>query len=190
MPQVQHVASWPLTVSQIQHGSCCGDSRSYRAPTMKDYESSRTKTRMRNKTKDNQKALFSAVEFWKDEPLYKCRSSFYREADWLFTFREHPCVKRIKTECARLFPGSLQSGLHVIGASWYHAANRGAFLALITCACREKTFNLLESPLSPGTFRHLKQGIHIQTWNRQVLGTTKPPSESQAETAWVNKIRS
>jgi hypothetical protein len=42
---------------------------------MKDYESSKTKTRMRNKTMDNQKALFSTVEFSKDEPLYKCRSS-------------------------------------------------------------------------------------------------------------------
>jgi hypothetical protein len=48
------------------------------------------------KTKDNQKALFSTVEFWKDDPLYKCRSvSFYREADGLFTFRGYPRVKRI-----------------------------------------------------------------------------------------------
>jgi hypothetical protein len=138
----------------------------------------RTKAREpkpKHKTKDNQKALFSTVEFWKDDPLYKCRSSPFigRRTDF-FTFQEHPCVKRIKTECARLFLGSLQSGLHVIGASWCHAANCGAFLALNTCACREETFNLLEIPLSPVTFRHLKKGIHMQTWSRQELGTTKP----------------
>jgi hypothetical protein len=86
--------------------------------------------------------------------------SFYREADELFTFREHPRVKRIKTECARLFLRNLQLGLHVIDASWCHATNRSAFLVVITCACREKTFNLLEIPLSPGTFRHLKHGSH------------------------------
>jgi hypothetical protein len=85
--------------------------------------------------------------------------SFYREANELFTCREDPRVKRIKTECARLFPGSLQLGLHVISASWCHAANRGAFLVVITCACREKPFDLLEIPLLPRTFRYLKHGI-------------------------------
>jgi hypothetical protein len=64
------------------------------------------------------KASFSIVDFSKADTLYKCRSvSFYKEAGGLFTFREHPHVKRIKTECARLSSGNLQLGLHVIGAS-------------------------------------------------------------------------
>jgi hypothetical protein len=63
-------------------------------------------------------------------------------------------MKRIKTQDVRLFLG----GLHVIGASCCHAANRGTFLVVITCTCREKTFNLLETPLSPGTSHHLKHG--------------------------------
>jgi hypothetical protein len=70
------------------------------------------------KAKGQTKASFSTVDFSKVDPLYKCRSvSFYREAGGLFTFREHPRVKRIKTECARLSSGNLQLGLHVIGAS-------------------------------------------------------------------------
>jgi hypothetical protein len=64
------------------------------------------------------KASFATVDFSKADPLYKRRSvSFYREAGGLFTFREHPRVKRIKTECARLSLGNLQLGLHVVGAS-------------------------------------------------------------------------
>jgi hypothetical protein len=65
--------------------TCCVDSRSNRAPTMKDYKSSRTKTRMRNETKDNQKALCPTVDFLKDDPLYKCRSPPFigRRTDFL-----------------------------------------------------------------------------------------------------------
>jgi hypothetical protein len=70
------------------------------------------------KAKRQTKASFSTVEFSKVDPLYTRRSvSFYREAGGLFTFREYPRVKRIKTECARLSSGDLQLGLHVIGAS-------------------------------------------------------------------------
>jgi hypothetical protein len=83
---------------------------------MREDESSRTKTKTQDKRQP--KALFSTVDYSKVDPLYKCRSvSFYMEADGLFTFREHPCVKQIKTECARLSSGNLQLGLHVIGAS-------------------------------------------------------------------------
>jgi hypothetical protein len=77
---------------------------------------SKTQTKMQNKGQP--KASFSTVDFSKVDPLYKCQSvSFYREAGGLFTFREHPCVKRINTECARLSSGNLQLSLHVIGAS-------------------------------------------------------------------------
>jgi hypothetical protein len=97
------------------------------------------------------------VNFSKVDPLYKCRSiSFYREAGGLFTYWDYPRVKRIKTECARLISGSLQLGLHVIGAPWRHAANRGALHVVSMCACREKTLSLLENPLSPGTLFPLK----------------------------------
>jgi hypothetical protein len=83
---------------------------------MKRNESSRTETRIKHKGQP--KALYTAVDFSKADPFYKCRSvSFYREANGLFTFREYPRVKRIKTECARLFLGNLQLGLHVIDAS-------------------------------------------------------------------------
>jgi hypothetical protein len=95
---------------------CCGDSRSYRAQAMRENLSSRTKTKTQDKGQP--KALYSTVDFSKVDPLYKCRSvSFYREAGGLLHFREHPRVKRIKTECARLSSGNLQLGLHVIGAS-------------------------------------------------------------------------
>jgi hypothetical protein len=138
---------------------CCGDSRSYRTQAMRGNKSSRTKTRIQNKGQP--KALYSIVDFSKVDPLYKCRSvSFYKETIELFTSRECPRMKRIKTKDARLFLRGLQLGLHVTGASWCHATNRGAFLVVITCACRERTFNLLETPLSPGTFRHLKHGLH------------------------------
>jgi hypothetical protein len=83
-------------------------------------------------------------------------SPFIGETSGLFTYQECPRVKRIKTECARLFLGSLRLSLYVTGAPWRHAANRGAFLVITTCACREKTSNLLESPLSPGTSLNLK----------------------------------
>jgi hypothetical protein len=123
---------------------CCGESRSFRTQTIREDESSRTKTKTQDESQP--KAIYSTVDFSKVDPLYMCRSvSFYREADGLFTFREHPRVKRIKTECARLSSGNLQLGLHVIGASWCHAANRGAFPAFITCACRgESPPSLLE----------------------------------------------
>jgi hypothetical protein len=94
------------------HPQCCGDSRSYRAQTMRGNKSSRTKTRILNRGQP--KTLYSTIDFSKVDPLYKCRSvSFYREANGLFTFQEYPHVKRIKTECARLFLGNLQLGLHV-----------------------------------------------------------------------------
>jgi hypothetical protein len=99
-----------------QYAECCGDSRSYRAQAMRENLSSRTKTKTQDKGQP--KALYSIVAFSKVDPLYKCRSvSLYREAGGLLHFREHPRVKRIKTECARLSSGNLQSGLHVIGAS-------------------------------------------------------------------------
>jgi hypothetical protein len=97
-------------------GGECGESHSFRTRTIREDKSSRTKT----KTQDGRqpKALYSTVDFSKVDPLYMRRSvSFYREAGGLFTFREHPRVKRIKTECARLSSGNLQLGPHVIGAS-------------------------------------------------------------------------
>jgi hypothetical protein len=107
------MASW---VIEKQNDNCCGDSRSYSTQTMRENKSSRTKTKTQDEGQP--KALFSTADFSKVDPLYKCRSvSFYREAGGLFTFREHPRVKRIKTECARLSSGNLQLGLHVIGAS-------------------------------------------------------------------------
>jgi hypothetical protein len=51
-------------------GLCCGDSRSYRAQTMRGNKSSRTKTRIQNK--GQLKALYSTVDFSKADPLYKC----------------------------------------------------------------------------------------------------------------------
>jgi hypothetical protein len=64
------------------------------------------------------KSSFLNSRFLKSRSLLQVSFvSFYREANGLFTFREHPRVKRIKTECARLFPGNIQLGLHVIGAS-------------------------------------------------------------------------
>jgi hypothetical protein len=69
----------------VAHLECCGDSRGYRTPTMREDESSRTKTKTQDKGQS--KALFSIVDFSKVDPLYKCRSvSFYREAGGLFTF--------------------------------------------------------------------------------------------------------
>jgi hypothetical protein len=103
--------------------------------------------------------------------------SFYREANELFTFREYPRVKRIKTECARLFPGNLQLGLHVIGASWCHAANRGAFLVVITCACREKPFDLLEIPFRLAPFI---------TWNIESHSNLKSLDVRDDETPQAN----
>jgi hypothetical protein len=160
----------------------------YRAQTMRGNKSSRTKIRIQNK--GQQKALYSTVDFSKDDPLYKCRSSpFYREANRLFTFREYPRVKRIKTECARLSLGNLQLGLHVIGASWCRAANRGAFLVVITCACREKTFNLLETPLSPGTFRHLKHGSHSNLKSLDVRDDETPQVNPRPRlTGWARFV--
>jgi hypothetical protein len=112
--------------------------------------------KLRHKQKKTKRS-FSTVNFSKVDPLYKYRSvSFYREASGLFTYWNYPRVKRIETECTRLILGSLQLGLHIIGAPWRHAANHGALLVISTCACREKTLSLLENPLSPGAFFHLK----------------------------------
>jgi hypothetical protein len=97
------------------------------------------KPKLRTKDKGQPKVLYSTVDFSKVDPLYMRRSvSFYREAGGLFTFREYPRVKRIRMECARLSSGNLQLALHVIGAPWRHAANRGVFPASITCACRRE----------------------------------------------------
>jgi hypothetical protein len=105
----------PRWISTSVVGGCCGESRSPRTRTMREDKSSRTKTKTQDKGQS--KALYSTVHFSKVDPLYMRRSvSFYREAGGLFTFREHPRVKRIKTECARLSSGNLQLGLHVIGA--------------------------------------------------------------------------
>jgi hypothetical protein len=54
---------------------CCGDSRSYRAPTIRENKSSRTKTRIQNKGQP--KALYLTVYFSKADPLYKCSSSLF-----------------------------------------------------------------------------------------------------------------
>jgi hypothetical protein len=90
------------------------------------------------------KNSFSTVNFSKVDPLYKCRSaSFYREMNELFTYRDYPRVKWINTECARLILGGLHLGLHVIGASWRHTINHGAFPGMNTCACRVKTLSFL-----------------------------------------------
>jgi hypothetical protein len=95
------------------------------------------------------------VNFSKGDPLYKCRSvTFYREASRLFTYRDYPHVKRIETECARLILGGLQLGLHVI------SANRGAFLVVNTCTCREKTFDLFGAP--PFTQHILLPETHVK----------------------------
>jgi hypothetical protein len=74
------------------------------------------KPKLKHKQKKTESS-FSIVNFSKVDPLYKCRSvSFYMEASRLFTCREYPRVKQIKTGCARLILGSLQLGLHVIDA--------------------------------------------------------------------------
>jgi hypothetical protein len=78
--------------------------------------------------------------------------------------------------------GSLQLGLHVIGAPWRHAVNRGAFLVAITCACREKTVNFLETPLSPGTSCYLK---HIPKPNSSALDVRGDETPWEKPTLWL-----
>jgi hypothetical protein len=74
------------------------------------------KPKLKHKKKKT-KSSFSTVNFSKVDLLYKCQSvSLYREASRLFTYRDYPHVKWIKTECARIILGSLQLGLHVIGS--------------------------------------------------------------------------
>jgi hypothetical protein len=155
---------------------------------MKCNESSRTKTRTQNQRQP--KVPFSTVDFSKVDPLYKCRSvSFYREASGLFTFWGCPRMNRIETEDARIFLGGLQWGLHVIGSSWRHAANRGAFLVAITCTCREKTFNLLETPLSPGASHHMKHGLHSNLKTLDVRDDETPWAKPRLRLAgWVRFI--
>jgi hypothetical protein len=98
-------------------------------------------------------------------------------------------MKRIEKEDARLFLGGLQLGLHVIGALWRYAANRDAFLVVITCACREKTFNLLETPLSPGTSRHVKHGSHSNLKTLDVRDDETPWAKPRLRLAgWVRFI--
>jgi hypothetical protein len=113
--------------------------------------------------------------------------SFYREVDGLFTFREHPCVKRIKTECARLSSGNLQLGLHVIGAPWRHTANRGVFPAPITCACRrENPWAFLEIPLSPSIIHHLKQKPYSSLDSLSVKSDETPCSNPRSKlSGWI-----
>jgi hypothetical protein len=115
------------------------------------------KPKLKHKQKKT-KSPFSIVNFSKVDPLYKCRSiSFYREASGLFKCQEYPCVKRIKTGCARLILGSLQLGLHVIGTPCDVTPQIAApFPTVIMCVCREKTLNPLETTLSPGVSFLLK----------------------------------
>jgi hypothetical protein len=96
---------------------CCGESRSFRSRTMRENLNSRTKSQ-NVKRKDKQKLLSQQWNSQKSIP-FTCAgpSPFIGRRGGLFTFREHPRVKRIKTECARLSSGNLQLGLHVIGAS-------------------------------------------------------------------------
>jgi hypothetical protein len=101
----------------LWHRECCGVAK---LPFTNNERKTKLKNQNQNLNSNKQKgtkSTFLIVNFSKADPLYKCRSvSFYREANRLFTYREYPHVKRIKTECARLFLGSLQLGLHVIGA--------------------------------------------------------------------------
>jgi hypothetical protein len=106
----------PNNLRPLHVDDCCGDSRSYRAKTMKENKSSRTKTKTQDKGQP--KALFSTVDFSKAVPFYKCRSSPFigRRTDFLHS--ENTLVRNgSKTEYARLYLGNLQLGLHVIGAS-------------------------------------------------------------------------
>jgi hypothetical protein len=75
---------------------CCGDSRSYRVQTMKEDQSSRTKTRTRNK-RIAKSSLLNSRFLKRRSPLQVSFVSFYREVDGLFTFREHPRVKWIES---------------------------------------------------------------------------------------------
>jgi hypothetical protein len=118
------------------------------------------------------------MNFSKADPLYKCRSvSFYREASGLFTYRDCPRVKWIKIECTRLFLGSLQLGLLVIGAPWRHTADCGAFLAICTCTCREKTIVHLDTPISPGAFCYLKHMSQPNLSASDVKGDETPQAK-------------
>jgi hypothetical protein len=103
-------------VLTVYNHICCGVAKLPFTNNERNLKAQEPKPKLRQKQKKT-KISFSTVNFSKVDPLHKCRSvSFYREASGLFTFREYPHVKRIKTECARLFLGSLQLGLHIIGA--------------------------------------------------------------------------
>jgi hypothetical protein len=103
-------------VLTVYNHICCGVAKLPFTNNERNLKAQEPKPKLRQKQKKT-KISFSTVNFSKVDPLHKCRSvSFYREASGLFTFRECPHVKRIKTECARLFLGSLQLGLHIIGA--------------------------------------------------------------------------
>jgi hypothetical protein len=128
----------------------------------KETKDPRTKTQTNAKEEDQK--LFLNREFLKSLSFYKCRStSFYREMNELFTYRDCPRVKRIDTKCARLILEGLQLGLHVIDALWCHAVIHDAFPGVNTCACWVKTLNFLEMPPSPSPSLHLKHILELES---------------------------
>jgi hypothetical protein len=83
-------------------GLCCGVAKLPFTNNKGKLRAQESKPKFKHKQKKT-KTSFPTVIFSKVHPLYKCRSvSFYREASRLFTYRDYPRVKRIKTECARL----------------------------------------------------------------------------------------
>jgi hypothetical protein len=80
------------TVKRLKtKGVCCGDSRGYRAQTMRENKSSGTKTRTQNK---GQPKALSTVDFSKGRsPLQVSFISFYREADGFFYIPRTPSCK-------------------------------------------------------------------------------------------------
>jgi hypothetical protein len=141
----------------------------------------RLETENSNQYPRETKNSFLTVNFSKANPLYKCRSaSFYREMNGLFTYRDCHHVKWINTKCARLILGGLHLGLYVIGASWRHAANHGAFPGINTCACRVKTLSFLETPPSPSLSSHLKHISKLKSECIRSLRQRNPLGETQA----------
>jgi hypothetical protein len=165
-------------------GTNCGGVAKLPQPTMRGIKKLKNQNLNLDTNRRKPKA-FLTVNFSKIDPLYKCRSvPFYREASGLFTYRDYPHVKWIKTECATLIFGSLQLGLHVIGAPWRHATNRGAFFAVSTCAYRENSF--LETSLSPGASFHLKHMPQPNLNALDVRGDETPRAKPKLKLAgWV-----
>jgi hypothetical protein len=102
--------------ASLPESACCGVAKLPYTNNERENKAREPTLKLSHKQKKT-KNSFSIVNFSKVDPLYKCRSvSFYREKNGLFTYRDCPHVKRIKTECARLISGGLQLGLHIIGA--------------------------------------------------------------------------